>query len=67
VAEVLDPHCGVLVDADDVAGLADAARRARSLSREAARARAVSHCSLARMIDAYEGLYARLAATGAAT
>jgi glycosyltransferase involved in cell wall biosynthesis len=60
VAEVLDPECGVLVDADDVPGLAQAAVRARSLSRAHARARAVRHCSLASMIDAYESLYARL-------
>jgi glycosyltransferase involved in cell wall biosynthesis len=61
VAELLDPACGVLVDADDVPGLADAAVRARSLSRAKARARAVSHCSLASMVDAYEQLYTRLA------
>jgi glycosyltransferase involved in cell wall biosynthesis len=60
VAEVLDPECGVLVDADDVPGLADAAVRAATLSRSNARARAVSHCSLDQMIDAYAGLYARL-------
>ncbi|MDQ1660074.1 MAG: hypothetical protein QOJ68_54 [Blastococcus sp.] len=62
VAEVLAPDCGVLVDGDDVPGLADAALRASSLSRVSARARAVSHCSLARMVDAYEDLYARLLA-----
>ncbi len=62
VGEVSAPDCGVLVDADDVAGLADAAVRARALSRAAARARAVSHCSVDQMIDAYEGLYARLTA-----
>jgi glycosyltransferase involved in cell wall biosynthesis len=62
VAELLDPTCGVLVDADDVAGLADAAVRAGLLSRADARAHAVRHCSLARMVDAYEILYARIAA-----
>jgi glycosyltransferase involved in cell wall biosynthesis len=60
VAEVLAPDCGVLVDADDVPGLAEAAVRAAGLSRSRARAHAVSHCSLDRMIDAYESLYARL-------
>ena len=60
VAEVLDPECGVLVDADDVTGLAEAAVRACSMSRADARARAVGHCSLTHMIDAYENLYARL-------
>ncbi|TFV91067.1 glycosyltransferase family 4 protein [Blastococcus sp. CT_GayMR16] len=61
VSEVLDRDCGVLVGADDVPALADAAERARSLSRAAARDQAVRHCSLARMIDDYESLYARLA------
>jgi glycosyltransferase involved in cell wall biosynthesis len=61
VAELLDPECGVLAEADDVAGLADAAVRAAALPRHRARARAVSHCSLAHMIDAYESLYTRLA------
>ena len=61
VAELLDPGCGVLVGADDVPGLADAAVRAAALPRHRARVRAVSHCSVAHMIDAYESLYARLA------
>ena len=60
VAEVMDPRCGVLVEADYVAGLADAALRARSLSRAAARAQACRHCSVAAMVDGYEELYARL-------
>lgn len=60
VAELLDQDCGVLVDADDVPGLAAAAVRAAALPRHRARARAVSHCSLAHTIDAYESLYARL-------
>jgi glycosyltransferase involved in cell wall biosynthesis len=62
VAELLDPTCGVLVGADDVPGLADAAVRAARLSRADARAHAVRHHSLARMIDSYESLYARVAA-----
>jgi glycosyltransferase involved in cell wall biosynthesis len=60
VAEIVAPDCGVLVDADDVSGLAEAALRAGALSRARARAHAVSACSLDRMIDAYERLYARL-------
>lgn len=60
VPEVLDSSCGVLVDADDVPALADAAVRAGALSRAGARARAVGHCSLDRMIDGYTHLYARL-------
>jgi glycosyltransferase involved in cell wall biosynthesis len=66
VGELLDPGCGVLVDADDVPGLAEAAVRAAALPRHRARARAVRHCSLAHMIDAYERLYARLAVRDAA-
>jgi glycosyltransferase involved in cell wall biosynthesis len=61
VSEVLDRECGVLVGADDVPALADAAVQARSLSRAAAHDRAVRHCSLGRMVDDYESLYARLA------
>ena len=57
VAELLTPECGVLVDADDVAGLAAAAVRAVDLPRHRARARAVAHCSLAHMVDGYESLY----------
>lgn len=66
VAEVLDPDCGVLVADESVSGLAEAAVRASALSRARARARAVSHCSLPRMVDAYEDLYARLVAHEAA-
>jgi glycosyltransferase involved in cell wall biosynthesis len=62
VGEVLDHECGVLAGPDDVAGLAAAALRARRLPRARARARAVHHCSLTGMIDAYERLYERLAA-----
>lgn len=62
VSELLDPDCGVLADADDVAGLAEAAVQAAGLSRDRARARAVDHCSLDHMIDGYENLYRRLAA-----
>lgn len=61
VAELLDDECGVLVAPDDVPGLADAAVRAAALPRRHARARAMNHCSLAHMIDAYESLYTRLA------
>ena len=61
VGEILAPDCGVLVGADDVPALAAAALQAGALSRDAARARAVSACSLDRMIDGYERLYARLA------
>jgi glycosyltransferase involved in cell wall biosynthesis len=66
VAEVLDPASGVLVDADDVPGLAAAAVRAGALSRAAARTRAVDNCSLDRMVDAYTSVYGGLVAREAA-
>ncbi|UQX89029.1 glycosyltransferase family 4 protein [Jatrophihabitans telluris] len=58
--EVVGPDSGVLVPADDVDALAEAAVTAMSLSRTAARARAESFCSVERMLDRYEGLYTRL-------
>lgn len=60
VAEILDARSGVLVEGEDVPALAAAALRAAGLSRTDARNRAVRHCSVARMIAAYEQLYARL-------
>jgi glycosyltransferase involved in cell wall biosynthesis len=63
VAEILTPDSGVLVGADDVPGLAEAALRAGTLSRARARARAVDACSLDSMIDGYERLYERLTVT----
>jgi glycosyltransferase involved in cell wall biosynthesis len=62
VAEILTPGSGVLVDPDDVHGLAEGALRAAGLSRADARARAVSFCSVDVMIDRYERLYERLKA-----
>lgn len=62
VSELIDPECGVLADADDVPGLAEAAVRAAALPRDKARARAVTSCSLTAMVDGYENLYRRLAA-----
>jgi len=63
VAEILTPDSGVLVGADDVPALAEAALRAGGLSRARARARAVDSCSLDSMIDGYERLYERLMVT----
>ncbi|MGZ8178693.1 glycosyltransferase [Williamsia sp. SKLECPSW1] len=57
VPEIVDPSCGVLASADDVAGLAAAIPRAARLSRAAARRRAEEHCSAEQMVDAYEALY----------
>lgn len=58
VPEVVDERCARLVPADDVDALADAARRWTELDRIAARRRAEQSCSLDRMIDEYEALYA---------
>lgn len=60
--ELLDSHCSVLVEPDDIealsAGLAEAAR----LPRAAARAHAAANCSQDRMIGQYEDLYREVAA-----
>ncbi len=65
VPDLVDQHCGVLAAADDVGALAAAALKARGLSRDAARRRAVSEWSHTAMVDQYCDLYARLATNGA--
>jgi glycosyltransferase involved in cell wall biosynthesis len=57
IAEILDATCGRLAAPDDVTQLADAARAASLLPRDAARERAVRHCSLGAMVDGYEAVY----------
>lgn len=57
IPEILTPACGVLVDGEDIAGLAAAIPRAIGLSRVAARRRAERACSLELMVDRYEDLY----------
>ena len=57
IPEILTPACGVLAVPDDVASLADAARRAVTLSRQACRTRAETLCDADRMIDRYEAHY----------
>ncbi|MHB8632015.1 MAG: glycosyltransferase, partial [Candidatus Limnocylindria bacterium] len=59
---VVDGRSGALVRADDEAGLAAAARGAASLRRADCRSDAGRH-DLARMLDAHESLYRRLAAS----
>lgn len=66
VPEVLTPLCGRLAESGDVAALGAAVAAAARLSRSAARARAVSYCSVGRMIDDYEGLYTGALARSAA-
>ena len=60
--ELLDEQCAVLVEPDDVEALAAGLLAAARLSRAAARAHAVAHCSQDRMIEQYEDLYREVAA-----
>lgn len=57
IPSLLDADSGVLATPDDVASLADAARRAMTLDRSACRARAEAICDAGVMIDGYEALY----------
>lgn len=60
--EILTPACGRLAIADDVHDLARCVTEAVGLSREAARKRALQHCSAATMTDTYEQLYREVGA-----
>lgn len=62
LSEILDPDCGRLVPAGDVAALAAAIPETIRLSRGAARRRAELFCSLEAMADRYTSLYQELAA-----
>ncbi len=57
IREVISPDTGVLVAPDDVSALAHAARDATRRPRRAARAYAVAHHSVDRMVEQYESLY----------
>jgi glycosyltransferase involved in cell wall biosynthesis len=59
--ELLDSSCGILVEPGDVDALAKSIPAARRVSRAAARRHAERNCSLERMVDGYEELYAALA------
>ena len=64
IPEILTAECGRLATADDLAGLAQAAKEAVTLSRTAARRRAVEQCSARVMVEQYEAIYLdRIAAT----
>ncbi|KQS73909.1 glycosyl transferase family 1 [Modestobacter sp. Leaf380] len=65
IPEVLTPEVGRLVPAGDVAALAAAIPEAEGLSREAARERARTHCSVETMVTRYEQLYASLVESNA--
>jgi len=66
VPEVLTGACGRLAAPGDVTSLAAAVMAAVALPRPAARARAVEHCSVQRMVNDYEVLYAGARARSAA-
>ncbi|WP_291051100.1 glycosyltransferase [Herbiconiux sp.] len=57
LVDVVGAAGGRLCAPDDVGGLASAIRLASLLPRDAVRAHAVAHCSLDRMVEAYERLY----------
>lgn len=61
LVEVVDESCARLVPDGDVAAAAAAVEEAVGLSRDDARARARSHCSVDVMVEAYLSLYAELA------
>ena len=66
VPEALGPDSGRLATPGDTRALAGAVTAAAALSRTAARAHAVAHCSLTRMVDEYEALYCGLLVESAA-
>ncbi|MDE9366458.1 glycosyltransferase [Luteipulveratus sp. YIM 133132] len=61
LTEVIDPTCGVLAPAQDIAAAVDALPFAEALDRRAARHRAERHCSLEVMVSSYVDLYEELA------
>jgi glycosyltransferase involved in cell wall biosynthesis len=55
--EFVTSEVGQVVDGSDVAGAADAVRRAASLDRDQCRAHAVEYCSVERMVEEYLRIY----------
>lgn len=66
LGEFLSPECGVLVAGGDVQAAAAAVDSVVAKDRSACRDRALQHCSLERMIDAYLGVYDAVAPLGRA-
>jgi glycosyltransferase involved in cell wall biosynthesis len=62
--EIVSEETGALVDAGDLQAAADRLERVTRLSRQAARAHAVEHCSVDTMLDRYVARYEELAAGG---
>jgi glycosyltransferase involved in cell wall biosynthesis len=63
--ELIRADCGILVASGDVDGLARAIPRAKLLSRAAVRRRAITYCSLERMVERYQAYYDELLSTAA--
>jgi glycosyltransferase involved in cell wall biosynthesis len=57
IPEIVDARAGRLAPADDVPALAAAVRQAAGLDRTEVRRHAVEHCSMTRMVSAYEDIY----------
>lgn len=64
--EIVVDDVGALAAPGDVAGLAEALRAASTCDRGAVRRYAQEHCSLSRMVDDYERIYASLVGLDAA-
>jgi glycosyltransferase involved in cell wall biosynthesis len=60
VGEILDESCGIIVPAEDVPALAQAAHDVQALSRRACRQRAEAIADAGIMIEQYENFYQRL-------
>jgi glycosyltransferase involved in cell wall biosynthesis len=57
IPEIVDARVGRLAPADDVTALATALRQAAGLDRREVRRHAEEHCSMTRMVGAYEDIY----------
>ena len=62
IPELVTPECSALAVPGSIDSMAEAVRRAVTLPRAAARARAEQHCSAELMVDQYVDLYRDLAA-----
>jgi glycosyltransferase involved in cell wall biosynthesis len=66
IPEIIDSTCGRLVEPGDVDALAHAVDEAAALDREAVRDRALAHCGLDTMVEAYVQRYHHLIAASSA-
>ena len=63
IPEIVSPECARLAPADDVVALARCIDEAVTLSRAAARARALRQCSVTTMVERYEQMYRQVLQT----